>query len=147
MVAGSAAVALVVASYATVWRAQPVSYREAWVNSRTRLQLERALAQQLQSLPPNATFLMYLGEHVGVLQSMGIPLKQTINEGNHRVWMQPADPQGIWERALGDPAKYADYAIAFDGDAVWQATVGRGFPALAIISINGQRRATIFKTR
>lgn len=142
-----AAVAIVVASYATVWRAQPVSYREAWVNSRTRLQLERTLAEELRGLPADSTLLMYLGEHVGALQDAGIPLKRTINEGNHRVWIQPSDPEGLWERALNDPSKFADYAIAFDGDRVWQATAGRGFPALAIISVNGQRRATIFRTR
>src|SRR5262249_58862955 len=86
----TAAVALVVASYATVWRSRHVSYREAWLNSRTRLQLERTLAEELENLPPNATLLMYLGEHVGALQSSGIPLKRTINEGNHRVWKQPS---------------------------------------------------------
>ena len=143
----TASVALVIASYATVWRSRPVSYREAWVNSRTRLQLERTLAEQLENLPPNATLLMYLGEHVGALQSSGIPLKRTINEGNHRVWKQPSDSEGLWERALSNPAQYADYAIAFEGDAVWQTMASHGYPMLAIISVNGQRRATILRTR
>jgi hypothetical protein len=144
---GAAGISLVVVSYAGVWRAQPGCYREAWVNSRTRLQLESSLADQLTKLPANATLLMYLGEHVGALQDAGIPLKRTINEGNHRVWRQPEDPQGLWERALADPAKLADFAVAFEGDPVWNAMHARGLPALTIIAVNGQHRATIFQTR
>jgi hypothetical protein len=144
---GVAGVLLVAISYAGVWRAQPGCYREAWVNSRTRLQLERSLADQLRNLPPNATLLMYLGEHVGALQDAGIPLKRTINEGNHRVWKQPSDPHGLWEQALADPARFADFAVAFEGDPVWDAMHARGLPALTIIAVNGQRKATIFQTR
>jgi len=140
-------VAVVVASYAAVWQAQPVCYREAWINSRTRLQLERALADQLLQLPPHSTLLMYLGEHVGVLQDAGIPLERTINEGNHRVWKQPSDAEGLWERALADPGRYADFAVAFEGDSVWQAVHARGFSSVIIIAVNGQHRATIYRTR
>lgn len=144
---GMAGVLLVAISYIGVWRAQPACYREAWVNSRIRLQLERSLAEQLQNLPAKATLLMYLGEHVGALQDAGIPLKRTINEGNHRVWKQPSDPQGLWEEALADPAKFADFAVAFEGDPVWNAMHARGLPALTIIAVNGQHKATIFQTR
>ncbi|MGC2197392.1 MAG: hypothetical protein WA628_22145, partial [Terriglobales bacterium] len=140
-------VGLVGLSYASLWQAQPGCYREAWVNSRTRLQLERALAEQLKQLPPDSTLLMYLGEHVGGLQDAGIPLRRTINEGNHRVWRQPSDPEGLWEGALADPAKYADFAIAFEGDPVWQAVHERGLPALVIIAVNGQHKLTIFRSR
>jgi len=144
--AALASAALVIASYTTVWRAQPVCFREAWINSRTRLQLESSLAEQLQRLPPNSTLLMYLGEHVGALQDAGIPLKRTINEGNHRVWRQPSDPEGLWERALKDPSKFADYVVAFDGDPVSKAVAGHELQAVAIIAVNGQRKATIFQT-
>ena len=140
-------VACVGVSYAGVWREQPVCYREAWVNSRTRIPLERALAEQLQRLPVNATLLMYSGEHVGALQDAGIPLARTINEGNHRAWMRPSDPEGLWERALADPGKYADFAVAFEGDPVWKAVHERGLPVLTIIAVNGQTRATIYQTR
>jgi hypothetical protein len=109
--------------------------------------LERSLADQLRNLPPNATLLMYLGEHVGALQDAGIPLRRTINEGNHRVWKQPSDPHGLWEQALAEPAKFADFAVAFEGDPVWDAMHSRGLPALTIIAVNGQRKATIFQTR
>jgi hypothetical protein len=139
-------VAVVIASYAAVWKAQPACYREASVNSRTRLQLERAVTEQLKGLPPHASILMYLGEHVGALQDAGIPLDRTINEGNHRVWKQPSDPQGLWERALVDPARYADFAIAFEGDPVWRAVHDRGLPSMVIIAVNGQHKAAIYRT-
>jgi hypothetical protein len=137
---------LAVASYGSVWRAQPASFREAWVNSRSRLQLERTLAQKLRELPPDATILMYLGEHVGTLQDAGIPLRRTINEGNHRVWKHPSDPQGLWEQSLMDPTKYTDFVVAFEGDVVWQAVHARALPVIAIISVNGQCTATIFRS-
>jgi hypothetical protein len=114
---------------------------------RTRNQLEAQLAAWLQKLPPDSTLLMYVGDHVGALQRAGISLKQTINEGNHRTWKQPADPDGLWERALADPARYADYVIAFEGDRVWQAIQGRHYPALVVIHVTGQARATVYRAR
>jgi len=138
--------AVVIVSYAGLWKGQPGCYREASVNSRTRLQLERALAEQLKGLPPRASILMYLGEHVGALQEAGIPLDRTINEGNHRVWKQPSDPEGLWERSLADPGRNADFAIAFEGDPVWRAVHERGLPSLVIIAVNGQHKAGIYRT-
>ena len=139
--------ALIAVSYGTVWRAQPACFREAWVNSRTRIQLERTLAQKLKELPPHATILMYLGEHVGALQDAGIPLSRTINEGNHRVWKEPVDPNGLWEQALADPAKYTDFVLAFEGDAVWQAVHHRDLPEVAVIGVNGHRAAILYRSR
>jgi hypothetical protein len=141
-----AGVACAMVSYGGLWRAQPVCYREAWVNSRTRIELERSIAEQLSRLPASAAVLMYLGEHVGALQDAGIPLARTINEGNHRMWVQPMDQEGLWERALADPGKYADFAVAFEGDPVWKALHHRGLPVLTIIAVNGQKRVTIYQT-
>ena len=141
------AVGFAAVSYLGVWQAGPGCYREAWVNSRTRLQIEGRLAEQLKRLPPDASFLMYLGEHVGALQSAGIPLRRTISEGNHRVWKQPSDPEGLWERALADPGQYADFVVTFDGDTVWQAVHERGLPVVVRIEVAGQRAATIYRAR
>ena len=140
-------VSLVAVSYASVWQAGPVCYREAWVNSRTRMQLEKQLAEELRWLPANSSLLMYLGEHVGALQDAGIPLRRTIHEGNHRVWKQPSDPEGMWERALADPSRYADYVIGFEGDPVWQAVHQRSLPQVTAIVVPGQRTATILRAR
>jgi hypothetical protein len=124
-----------------------VAFREAWVNSRTRLEFESQLAQKLQQLPPDSTFLMYLGDHVGALQMAGIPLRHSINEGNHRVWKQPSDPDGLWERALADPSQYADFVVVTEGDAVWQAVHTQTLPVFANIDVSGQRPVTIYHAR
>ena len=140
-------VALVVVSYAGVWRAGPICLQEAQINMRTRNQLESQVAEWLEKLPPNATLLMYLGDHVGALEKAGIPLSHVINEGNHRVWKQPRDPEGLWERALADPAKYADYVVAFEGNPVWQAVKQDHLTELVEIHVLGQPRAYIYSTR
>jgi hypothetical protein len=137
----------VLASYLSVWRAQPVSYREAWVNSRTRIALESALANNLWLLPRNATLLMYLGDHVGALQRAGIPLSRVINEGNHRTWKRPIDPEGLWERALKNPSSFADYAIGTDDDPVSISAREHGLKALVIVEATGQPKAAIYSTR
>lgn len=136
--------ALVFASHASIWR-NPICFREAWVNSRTRLALERELAAYLKALPENSTLLMYLGDHVGALQDAGIPLKRVINEGNHRVWKRPADPDGLWERALANPERYADFVIAFQGDPISAQVNKAKIASLAVIHVSGQPQATIYR--
>jgi hypothetical protein len=138
---------VVVAGYATIWHATPICLKEAQVNMRTRTQLESELARLLQTLPPDSTLLMYLGDHVGALERAGIPLKRTINEGNHRVWKQPADPQGLWERALANPTQYADYVLAFEGDPVWQAVHSLHLRALIELHVSGQAPAILYRAR
>ncbi len=92
----------VASSYASIWRA-PACFSEAAINSRGRIAVERELADFIKALPPDSTMLMYLGNHVGALQQAGVPLRRVINEGNHRTWKQPADLDGLWERALANP--------------------------------------------
>ncbi len=142
-----AILALVIASYGMIWRADPICYREAAINMRGRVALDGQLAGWIKSLPPDSTLLMYLGEHAGALEQAGIPLRRVINEGNHRVWKQPLDPEGMWERALADPAQYADYLVGFDGDPVWSAAENHHLTALVEIHTTGQPRAAIFQGR
>jgi hypothetical protein len=141
------AIVFVAASYVSAWRVQPVSYREAWVNSRTRIALETALANNLRLLPKNATLLMYLGAHPGALQRAGIPLACVIHEGNHRTWRQPRDPEGLWERALANPAALADYAVGIGDDPVSESSRQHELKALVIVEATGQPKATIYSTR
>ena len=122
----------------------PVCFREAWINSRTRIAIEKELAAYLRELPQNSTMLMYLGDHVGALQQAGISLRRVINEGNHRVWKQPYDPDGLWERALVSPEKYVDYVIAFEGDAVSSGINKANLKPIKLIDVSGQARATIY---
>lgn len=146
---GVVAVAAVflVASYVWVWREAPVCYREARINSRTRLALESQLAVQLEKLPPGSSFLMYLGGHVGALQDAGIPLARSVNEGNHRVWVQPSDPEGLWERSLANPAAFVDYVVAIEGDPVADAMRGKTLPVVASIVVPGQPMARLYQAR
>ena len=142
-----ALLAFVLASYSRVWRAGPVCLQEAEINMKTRNQLEIQLAAWLERLSPDATLLMYVGDHVGAVERAGIPLRHTINEGNHRVWKQPSDLEGLWERALADPTKYADYVLAFEGDPVWQAVHNLPLRELVEIHITGQARAVLYRAR
>jgi hypothetical protein len=137
---------LAAASYLQVWRRGPVSFDEALINSRSRIALETGVAARLELLPSDSTFLMYLGDHVGALQQAGISLSRVINEGNHRPRKRPADPDGLWERALKSPAAYANYAIAFDSDPVASAANQTELAPLAILRVTGQPEATLYRT-
>jgi hypothetical protein len=112
-----------------------------------RKQFETQLAGWLQKLPSDSTLLMYTGDHVGALEQAGIPLNRVINEGNHRTWKQPVDADGLWERALADPARYADYVIAFEGDPVWRAVQSHHLTELVEIHTTGQARAVLYRAR
>jgi hypothetical protein len=148
--AAAALLIFVATSYASIWSA-PVSFSEAVINSRSRISLEHELADFVRVLPPESTLLMYVGSHVGALQQAGIPLRRVINEGNHRTWKQPVDLDGLWERALANPAKYADFVIAFEGDAVSAAAVKavqqQDLVPLAVVRASGEPKATIYRAR
>ena len=137
-------IALGAANYAPIWRADPICYREAYNNNRGRIALDDQLAQWFTSFPPDSTYLMYLGEQSGAFEQAGIPLRRVINEGNQRVWIRPYDPQGLWERALADPAAYANYIIGFEGGPVWAAAKAHHLTALVEIHTTGQPPAAIF---
>jgi hypothetical protein len=136
----------VAACYGSVWRAQPVCYREAWINSRSRIALEADLAARLKAFPENSTLLMYLGDHVGAVQGAGIPLRRVINEGNHRTWRQPFDPEGLWEQALSNPSQHADFVVASEGDPVSTRLPKQHLILIAQVRVPGQPTATIYGT-
>lgn len=139
-------IVLAAGSYAAVWHAGPVSFQEAMINSRSRIALEKSLANTLEMMPPDSTFLMYLGDHVGAFQRVGIPLSRVINEGNHRTWKRPTDRDGLWERALANPAQYSDFVIALDGDPVAAAVNQKELVPLEVLHVTGQPQATIYRT-
>jgi hypothetical protein len=141
-----AALALLVLSYASTWR-DPITLTEARVNGQTRIALEKEVAQYLSALPAGSTLLMYVGDHVGALQQAGIPLRRVINEGNHRVWKRPTDPDGLWEQALANPRRFADFVIAFEGDPVAQQADKTNLTALAVLHVSGQPEAVIYRAR
>jgi len=136
----------VVASYWSIWRVQPICYREAWINSRSRIVLESDLAARLKTISANSIVLMYLGDHVGAIQQAGIPLRRVINEGNHRTWRHPSDPEGMWERALSYPAQHVDFVVATEGDPVSTSGRTKGLIQIVQIHVPGQATTTIYRT-
>jgi hypothetical protein len=146
LIIGIVFLCLTATTYVEIWRVGPASFEEALINSRSRIAVEAALATNLEMLPPNSTFLMYLGDHVGAFERAGIPLSHVINEGNHRPWKRPSDPEGLWERALNDPAAYANYVIKFDSDPVAVSVNRTQLQTLTILRVTGQPEATIYRT-
>jgi len=132
-------VAIVAASYASVYAESPITLREATVNSRDRMALEEGLARALVQLPPSATLLMYEAEHAGALRVAGVPLRHVISEAEH--------PD--WEVALLDPVHRADFIIACQGDPVWLAARQHHSELAEVLSISapGQSTCVLYKPR
>lgn len=130
------AFAMILGSNILLLHATPLVFQEAKVNAATRIPFERALAQKLILLPPSATLLMYTSAHIGALQQIGFPLRQTINEGDYT----------RWQEALADPAAAADYIVAIDGDPVAEAVQNhpQNLELLFVICSTGQPCARIY---
>ena len=139
--------ALMLVSYASLWKAGPQCLQEAQRNWRIQSPLNSAVLRVVETLPPTSRFLMDLGEHVGIMQRAGIPLQRVVNSENHRVWKRPSDPEGLWERTLADPPRYVDFVIAFEGDAVDQRVNRANLTLLTVIHATGQPRALIYAAR
>jgi hypothetical protein len=139
--------ALMIVSYASVWSLGPQCLQEAQRNWDIRHNLNSAVQRAVEGLPRNSRFLMDLGEHVGVMEQAGIPLRQVVNNENHRPWMRPTDPEGLWERALADPPRYVDFVVAFDGDVVDKNVNRANLTELTEIHASGQPYARIYAVR
>jgi hypothetical protein len=116
----------------------PISLQEAQVNAVTRDRFERALADRLRELPTGSRILIYTGEYVGALQKAGIPLRQTVNEANY----------DLWQIALNEPAKRADYVVAVDHDPVALAVSQhpQGLEEIGKVKTEGKPPATIYRS-
>jgi hypothetical protein len=143
----AAMIALVIASYASVWKGEPQCFTEAQNNWRMRNPLNAAVQRFIMQLPRHSSFLMDLSEHVGVMEQAGIPLRQVVNSENRRLWVRPTDPEGLWERTLADPARYVDFVIAFEGDQVDRYANKAGLMELTVIHATGQPVARIYAAR
>jgi hypothetical protein len=139
--------ALITASYASVWRAGPLCFEEARKQWEVRSPLNSSVERVVARLPRNSRFLMDISEHVGVMEQAAIPLRQVVNNENHRPWKRPIDPEGLWERALADPPRSVDFVIAFDGDAVDRGANRTNLTEWMEIHATGQPRARIYVAR
>jgi hypothetical protein len=134
-----AAAALVIATnYYSVWQTTPICLREAQVNGKDRMGLDRELAETLKTFPPSATFMMNCGAHPGATQMAGLPLRRVLCESSNR----------LWKVALKQPARSADYIIAFPGDEVARAV--HDFPqeleTVATIGTPSEPKALIYRS-
>lgn len=132
-----AAAVLIGASYFSVWHRTPICLREAQANGRDRMALEQELAARLKALPASATLMMNCGAHPGAMQMAGIPFRRMLRESN----------PPYWEEALTQPARSADYIIAFPGDDVDRAVhrFPKGLEPIATIGTPLRPKAVIYR--
>lgn len=94
-------------------REKPLVYEEGVKNAEARRPYELEIPPVLQSLlaqhPGSSVLTLSLDPEIIALT--GIPLRQTINEGDREYFRD----------ALADPAGHAPIILAFDGDAIDQA--------------------------
>jgi hypothetical protein len=116
----------------------PLVLKEAINNSTTRVGFETALARQLLAFPKGSVILMYNSDHVGALEDAGIPLRQTVNEGDY----------DSFHAALATPAEHAAYVVAIAGDPVSAAVTAHpeGLTELTILCTTGQPCARIYRS-
>jgi hypothetical protein len=133
-------VALLLIAVNAVWmmRGLPLVLKEAVANSTTRVAFEMALARELKTFPAGVPILMYNSDHVGALQGAGIPLSQTVNEGDY----------DSWKAALAAPAEHAAYVVAIAGDQVSAAVAEHpeDLTELSILCTTGQPCARIYQS-
>jgi Dolichyl-phosphate-mannose-protein mannosyltransferase len=129
---------LVIANSVTMIYSTPLVLKEGIVNATTRIPFESAIARQLESYPVGVPILMFNSDHIGALQQAGIPLKQTVNEGD----------RDNWEAALAAPAEKALYVVAIAGDPVARAVAEHpeGLTELTVLCTTGQPCARIYKS-
>ncbi|HEX4652317.1 MAG TPA: glycosyltransferase family 39 protein [Granulicella sp.] len=129
---------LVLANSVAMIFSTPLVLKEGIVNATTRVPFESAIARQLESYPVGVPILMFNSDHIGALQQAGIPLKQTVNEGD----------RDSWEAALAAPAEKALYVVAIAGDPVAKAVAKHpeGLTELTVLCTTGQPCARIYKS-
>ena len=129
---------LIAANAVAMMYSVPLVLKEAIANSTTRVAFETALARELKSFPDGVPILMYNSDHVGALQRAGIPLKQTLNEGDY----------DSWKAALAKPAESAAYVVAIAGDEVSKAVAEHpdGLTELTVLCTSGQPCARTYRS-
>jgi hypothetical protein len=116
----------------------PLVLKEGQVNATTRVSFEAAIAREIKTFQAGAPILMFNSEHIGALQQAGIPLHQTLNEGDYDSWMA----------ALNAPATHAAYVIAMRDDPVTKAVAAHpeGLTELTVLCTTGQGCARIYRS-
>jgi hypothetical protein len=137
--AAGALFAVVVLNAAQMVRERPLVYVEGTKNIESRRTYEIEIPPALRSLlagQPGAVVLMDTSVFPELVALTGIPLRQTINEGDLE----------IYHNALTAPAAHAAIVLAFDGDEIDRAVKAHpdGLTAVRRFTLAGQRAATIY---
>jgi hypothetical protein len=137
-----AAAALYLAVALNAWavlRNDPLTYVEGVKNIESRRQFEVEIPPVLRSLiatRPGGQVLMNTSVFPNLVAFSGIPLRQTINEGDRE----------FLAAALADPATHAAIVVAADGDMIDEAVKARpeGLHAVARFNMKDQKSITVY---
>jgi hypothetical protein len=122
-------------------RQEPIVYAESTTNLDARLPYDDAippLLRDLLSIFRRGTVLMNTSTYPEIVAFTGIPLRQTINEGD----------LALWRAALEAPASHAAIVVAFDGDEVDRAvkTHPEGLIVEGRFTAENQPSATVYSS-
>jgi 4-amino-4-deoxy-L-arabinose transferase-like glycosyltransferase len=131
--------ALVALNAAEMVRERPLVYVEGTKNIEARRPHETQIPPVLRALlaeRPGAVILMDTSANPEIVALTGIPLRQTINEGDFT----------LYRDALDAPAAYAAIVLAFDGDEIDRAVQAHpsGLTAIRRFAVAGQPTGTIY---
>lgn len=120
-----------------VWMT-PLVFKEAMVNSSTRIPFETAVARELEKVPAGVPILIDTTDHIGAIQQAGIPLKTLYG---------PGDSQSF-EAALKTPAQLAGVVVAFANDPVAKAVAAHpeGLTETLVLCHTGQPCARFYRS-
>jgi hypothetical protein len=137
--ATSALFAIIVLNTAQVVRERPLVYVEGTKNIEARRPYEIEIPPVLKALlteRPGGVVLMDTSVFPEIVALTGIPLRQTINESDHEIYLA----------ALAAPAVHAPIVLAFDGDEIDHAVKAHpeGLTVVHRFTLKGQPAATIY---
>jgi hypothetical protein len=130
---------VLVANAAVIVRERPLVYVEGTKNIDARRPYEQQIPPAMRALlatRPEGPVLMVTSVYPEIVALTGIPLRQTINEGD----------QALFSDALAAPAKQAALVLAFDGDAVDKAVRAHpeGLTMVRRFATHGQAPGTLY---
>jgi hypothetical protein len=120
-------------------RHHPLTYIEGTKNIESRHDFEENIPPLLRSLlatRPGGQVLMNTSVYPNLVAFAGIPLRQTINEGDRE----------FLSAALANPANHAAIVVAFDGDEFDQAVKAhpRGLRLVGRFTAPGEPAGTVY---
>ncbi|HVN93845.1 MAG TPA: hypothetical protein VMT38_09115 [Terracidiphilus sp.] len=120
-------------------QSRPIVYVESTKNADARRPYDNSIPTALRSLltlDPHATILMNTSIYPEIVSFTGIPLRQTINEGD----------LGIYDAALVEPAAHAAIVVTFEGDQIDAAVKAHraDFTLIGDYSAKNQPSAAIY---